>query len=161
VSRLFPRADYAEDQRYWRTILTTHVLHRGVQTGAAIGTAVGLSRTGYAAIRSSRPGIARPRAGPVLLRSAGVGGAIGLAAISVAFPLRMWGQEEKQWRDRSWRLLENAGQVAVDDWSVGGVAAAAEDRAVGLESRGGESGAGQPRGRGGLHAGEGRGEGRA
>jgi hypothetical protein len=29
----------------------------------------------------------------------------------------MMGREEIEWKDRSWRLLENRGQMAVDDWS--------------------------------------------
>ena len=32
----------------------------------------------------------------------------------------MYGREEIEWRDRSWRLLENRGQVEVDDWGVVG-----------------------------------------
>lgn len=35
----------------------------------------------------------------------------------------MWGREEIEWKDRSWRLLENKGQVEVDTWSVAGMAA--------------------------------------
>jgi len=37
-----------------------------------------------------------------------------------ALTARMWGREEIEWKDRSWRLLENEGQVLCDDWSVGG-----------------------------------------
>lgn len=35
----------------------------------------------------------------------------------------MRGKEEIEWQDRSWRLLENKGQVEVDDWTYGGMAA--------------------------------------
>lgn len=31
---------------------------------------------------------------------------------------QMWGREEIEWQDRSWRLLENKGQMEVDDWSL-------------------------------------------
>lgn len=31
--------------------------------------------------------------------------------MAVAVPARMWGREEIEWQDRSWRLLENKGQV--------------------------------------------------
>jgi len=34
----------------------------------------------------------------------------------------MWGREEIEWKDRSWRLLENKGQVETDDWTYGGMA---------------------------------------
>ena len=33
----------------------------------------------------------------------------------------MWGREEIEWKDRSWRLLESKGQVETDDWSYGGM----------------------------------------
>jgi hypothetical protein len=32
----------------------------------------------------------------------------------------MWDKEPIEWADRSWRLLENKGQVEVDDWGYGG-----------------------------------------
>lgn len=28
----------------------------------------------------------------------------------------MWGREDIEWQDRTWRLLENKGQVEVDKW---------------------------------------------
>jgi hypothetical protein len=37
----------------------------------------------------------------------------------------MWGREKIEWQDRSWRLLENKGQVECDDWTYAGVAAGA------------------------------------
>lgn len=33
----------------------------------------------------------------------------------------MWGREEIEWRDRAWRLLENRGQVEVDNWGLAGM----------------------------------------
>ena len=33
----------------------------------------------------------------------------------------MWGREEIEWKDRSWRLLENSGQVECDDWTYAGM----------------------------------------
>ena len=39
--------------------------------------------------------------------------------------MQMHGREEIEWGDRSWRLLENKGQVEVDDWSLAGTAAGA------------------------------------
>lgn len=35
--------------------------------------------------------------------------------------MRMYGRDEIEWRDRSWRLLENKSQVAVDDWTYLGM----------------------------------------
>ena len=40
----------------------------------------------------------------------------------MGLPVRMWGREDIEWRDRAWRLLENKGQVEVDNWGVVGAA---------------------------------------
>jgi hypothetical protein len=37
----------------------------------------------------------------------------------------MRGREEIEWQDRSWRLLENEGQLETDDWTVVGAGAGA------------------------------------
>ncbi|KAK5942645.1 hypothetical protein PMZ80_005210 [Knufia obscura] len=58
---------------------------------------------------------------PTTVRSAGVGGAIGGLAMAVMVPGYMSGKEHVEWQDRSWRLLNNQGQVAVDNWSLAGV----------------------------------------
>lgn len=47
---------------------------------------------------------------------------------------RMHGREEIEWKDRSWRLLENRGQVEVDEWSLPGTVVGA---VVGVVRRGG------------------------
>ena len=69
-----------------------------------------------------------------IVRSTGVGAAVGTGLMAVALPLRMWGREEIEWKDRSWRLLENKGQVEVDTWSTSGAVAGAA--AVMLRNRG-------------------------
>lgn len=38
---------------------------------------------------------------------------------------RMRGREEVEWQDRSWRLLENQGQLETDDWTAIGAGAGA------------------------------------
>lgn len=179
MSALFPVADYAEDQRFARTILTTHVLHRGFQSGAFVGAVIGGIRT--LPVKTMYPSILRPRqkldfvlpsasslnsrskavrtvltqpgatyqtASPVrqffstttsrlrlpnnvqsttaasakILRSTGVGSLVGLSAMAIMLPMHMAGKEEIEWQDRSWRLLHNQGQVAVDNWSLLGMA---------------------------------------
>lgn len=119
MSRFFPHTPYAEDQPLYRTILTTHVLHRGLQSGAAVGIFYGGVAPLVSAIRtfSAAPLIAQ---WPVIQRTAGVGSAIGTGALAVGLVMRMAGRSEIEWRDRSWRLMENQGQLAVDDWSLGG-----------------------------------------
>ena len=65
----------------------------------------------------------------------------------VALPLRMNGRSEIEWQDRSWRLLENQGQMEVDDWSlagtaVGGLAAAVQQGGGGWKAVMGKTGLG-------------------
>ena len=45
--------------------------------------------------------------------------------------VRMWGREDIEWKDRSWRLLENRGQVECDDWTYGGMLAGAATAVMG------------------------------
>lgn len=33
---------------------------------------------------------------------------------------RMWGKDEIEWKDRSWRLMENRSQRETDNWLIGG-----------------------------------------
>ncbi|KAK9322013.1 hypothetical protein V1517DRAFT_324704 [Lipomyces orientalis] len=128
MSRLFPHTAYAEDQPYYKTILTSHVLYRGFQTGSAIGIVVGLSRTLLGSVLTkSKPSPFKN--GAVIFstvqRSTGVGAVIGTCMLAVILPMHMMGKEEIEWKDRSWRLLENQGQMEVDDWSLPGTVAGA------------------------------------
>lgn len=147
MSRLFPHAAYAEDQPYSFTILTTHVLYRGFQSGALLGgtyrgvrgllarrsaAAASSSASSSAAATSARTAIL-----PSVVRASATGGAVGTVLMVVALASRMRGREEIEWKDRSWRLLANDGQVETDDWSavgtlVGGVAAASVGSLSGL-----------------------------
>lgn len=45
-----------------------------------------------------------------------------MGLMTIAIPFRMWGKEEIEWQDRSWRLLESRGQVEVDKWTYSGMA---------------------------------------
>ena len=118
MSRFFPHPAYAEDQPLYHTILTVHVLTRAVTAGSIVGAGVFGARDIYQRLRS-RPPPAVPRA-QLLLRSAGVGSAVAVGLLSIGLVGRMWGREEIEWRDRSWRLLENKGQLETDDWTYGG-----------------------------------------
>ncbi|TVY23579.1 hypothetical protein LHYA1_G007537 [Lachnellula hyalina] len=122
MSRFFPQAVYEEDQKYGRTILTTHVLTRGFQAGSLVSLPV--ASTIYFLRRRHNPLIC-PSFEAILLRSTGRGAVIGTALLGVAVVLRMWGREGIEWQDRSWRLLGNKGQVECDDWTYGGMAVGA------------------------------------
>jgi hypothetical protein len=148
MSRFWPHTPYAEDQPYAHPILYTHVLTRAVQAGAVVGTTAG---TALYLLRSFR--ILSPRAVPTTLtativRSAGVGSAVAVGLLTVGLPLRMRDQEEIQWKDRSWRLLENKGQLETDDWTYPGMAlglaaaVAARGRGIGWSGAVGRVGVG-------------------
>ena len=113
MSRFFPHTDYAEDQPMSHTILTTHVLYRGFQTGTIVGQSLKLARTLFtnSAILPNETILAST------LRSTGVGALTGTALMIPAVYMRMYGREEIEWKDRSWRLLESESQKAVDDFS--------------------------------------------
>ena len=118
MSALFPHAAYAEDQTLPYLILTTHVLNRGFQSGALLGTMYGVGRRFF---------LTRGRTllSASLLRSAGFGGLIGNAIMTGGLVTRMWGREEIEWQDRAWRLLENKGQIECDTFSTAGAIAGA------------------------------------
>lgn len=121
MSRFFPHTAYAEDQPLPHTILTTHVLYRGFQSGCAVGVLAGISRAVTA--HGFRGAISAPTNLQTIVRSAGYGSAVGTILLATALPLRMYGRERIEWQDRSWRLLENRGQLAADDWSTVGMLA--------------------------------------
>lgn len=122
MSQFWPHTPYAEEQPHSTAILTTHVLYRGFQTGAIIGPAVGAARYAFPIIFRKTSSTPRTSLLPVLLRSTGTGAVWGTAILAVMLPIRMWGREDIEWQDRAWRLLENKGQVDVDDWGLVGTA---------------------------------------
>ncbi len=95
----------------------------------AMGPASASAESSAATISAMRANttLARQRPGlaTTLLRSTGVGAVLGTGCMAVMLGARMYGREEIEWADRSWRLLENRGQVEVDGWSVVGAVAGA------------------------------------
>jgi len=122
MSRFWPQAEYAEEQPYPKIILYTHVLTRAVQSGALVGTGVGGGLLGW---RYFKQTASASSATTVVLRSSGIGVLVATAALGIGLPGMMWGKEEIEWNDRSWRLLKNRGQVECDDWAYGGMTAGA------------------------------------
>lgn len=132
MSRFFPHPPYAEDQPLSHTILVSHSLHRGFQAGAVVTLA---ARVGWLSVQSLRAGsgigpVLSSAGWPVLQRSVGVGSLVGTAILTAGVYGRMRGRQEIEWQDRSWRLLENRGQVLVDDFSLVGTASALAYTAV-------------------------------
>ena len=121
MSRFFPHTDYAEDQPMPYTILTTHVLYRGFQAGAVVGHSLKLARSMF----SKSTALSTETILASTLRSTGIGALTGTALMIPGLYMRMRGREEIEWKDRSWRLLENKSQMAVDDFSVVGTAVGA------------------------------------
>lgn len=59
---------------------------------------------------------------PAVISATGTSAVIGTGLLALALVGRMWGREDIEWKDRSWRLLENKGQIEVDQWSLIGSA---------------------------------------
>jgi hypothetical protein len=114
MSRFWPHTPYAEDQPLAGPILYTHVFTRAIQTGSLLSLPISTALFLY-----RRPPTAYL---PTLLRGSGVGVAIATGMLAIATPIRMWDQQPIQWQDRSWRLLENKGQIECDDWTYAGMA---------------------------------------
>lgn len=118
MSRYFPHSGYAEDQHLAKTILTTHIVTRSITTGTIIGM-------GVVGIRQ----IIKPTTNKALWDKFLIGSSRGILAVSSLAALglvaRMWGRDKIEWQDRSWRLMENEGQLETDDWTYAGMAAAA------------------------------------
>lgn len=132
----FPLAEYAEDQPLSRTILLTHILTRSVTTGAVVGLGLFGAREAAARFfpaRASAPGLPKgaqlhgppPPMLPRLVRVAGTSTAVTIGLVAAATVARMWGREDIEWRDRSWRLMQSAGQLETDDWTYGSMVLAA------------------------------------
>ncbi|KAL8790004.1 MAG: hypothetical protein Q9213_000890 [Squamulea squamosa] len=122
LPQLFPHPIYAEDQPSAYTILTIHCLHRGFTAGAIVGLVAPFGRTAFNAILR-RPSLATPLPWTTrLLSSAALGSLGGTAFLGVGMIARMWGREDIEWKDRSWRILANKGQNREDNWSASGMA---------------------------------------
>jgi hypothetical protein len=59
----------------------------------------------------------------IITRTTGSGAFLGFCSMAILLPIRMAGKERIEWQDRSWRLLENKGQMEVDNWSTWGMLA--------------------------------------
>ena len=117
MTSLFPHPDHAEDQPNARTILYLHVLRASTMTFAFLSVPLTGLTLLTARLRnqplSSRLALSR------LLLNSGRGLVIGALAGPAMTWARMRGREDVEWQDRSWRLLENQGEVRTDWETVG------------------------------------------
>ncbi|KAK6827021.1 hypothetical protein RU639_004564 [Aspergillus parasiticus] len=128
LSTFWPHTEYAEDQPFPKLVLTGHVLDRSFQAGAFLGSTTGLIRIGLLAYQPTSNNkfytrfIIPPGSTPatLLMRSTGTGAVLGLGAMAAMLPYYLVKWEPIEWQDRSWRLLENPGQVEVDTWGFVG-----------------------------------------
>jgi len=102
--------------------------------GSVLGTGVGASLIGLRQFNILKAPKIPISYTSTLLRSGGTGAAITTALMCIALPLRMRGREDIEWQDRSWRLIENKGQVECDDFTYPGMLASGV--AYGLRGKG-------------------------
>lgn len=118
MTSLFPHPPYAEDQPYARSILYAHVMRASAMSFSFLS----LFQLPASLISS------RYRKQPInystlfarTLRTSGRGLVFGTVAGAAMTCGRMRGKEEIEWQDRSWRILENAGEVKTDWVTLGG-----------------------------------------
>ncbi|KAJ1555648.1 hypothetical protein HK405_015108 [Cladochytrium tenue] len=122
MNRVFATRDLTEDQDNAHLILHLHVASRSAMLLSAVGSVAAVGAATAAAVRR-RPALLFRR----LARYNAAAAVLGPAALG---PLmtegRMRGRAEIEWQDRSWRILLNRGQNAMDTGSaVGAVVGAA------------------------------------
>ncbi|KAF1851882.1 uncharacterized protein K460DRAFT_362652 [Cucurbitaria berberidis CBS 394.84] len=123
MTSLFPHTPYAEDQPYAQSILYLHTM----RASAMSFTFLSLFQLPISLIRARRS--QTPISTSILLtdtlRTSGRGLVLGTVAGAAMVLGRMWGREEIEWKDRSWRILENKGEIKTDWVTLGGAGAGA------------------------------------
>jgi len=128
MTSLFPHPPYAEDQPSAHTILYLHTTRAGAMAGTFIAlltapTAHLVSQYRYP--KSSPTVVSTTHTAPTFLlnrvlthssRGLLLGALFGAAATFA----HMRDREEIEWQDRTWRLLENKGEVRTDWVALGG-----------------------------------------
>ncbi|KAJ1556427.1 hypothetical protein HK096_000646, partial [Nowakowskiella sp. JEL0078] len=124
MTSLFRHSENAEDQSYSRSILTTHVVLRSFTAGAVLS----LVPYTFVTIRNMSKGHSLSITKLLPFSAYGViaGGVLGVVMVQG----RMWGREQIEWQDRSWRLQENKDQASVDVWTLGSMGLASVVQAV-------------------------------
>ncbi|KAJ3193954.1 hypothetical protein HK101_003753 [Irineochytrium annulatum] len=110
-NRLVPIAHHADDQKNARLVLEGHVAHRFIMAFSTIATVGSLG---------SRPFVKLPKRGlaPTVLRANAIAVVAGSAVGVLVTEMKMRSEPEIGWQDRAWRLLQNPGQLELDDTTV-------------------------------------------
>jgi hypothetical protein len=123
MTSLFPHPLYAEDQPYARTILSLHVMRASAMTFSFLSlfrfpASLAVTRYHKTPVNYSTI-LART------LKASGRSLMIGTAVGAFMTWRRMRGREDIEWKDRSWRILENNGELKTDWVTLGGAGAGA------------------------------------
>ena len=124
MTSLFPHPLYAEDQPLAHSILYLHALRAATMTGSFIPLFTAPTSLLISRYRHNTP-FSSTNFLPRLLTHSARGLLLGSVFGVVATWGRMRGRTEIEWQDRSWRLLENRGQMDTDWWAAGGATAGA------------------------------------
>ena len=112
MTSVFSHPHYAEDQPYARTILYLHVMRASAMSFSFLSLAQ--FPASIIAVRYRKMPIDYNAILARTLKTSGRGLLLGTAAGAFMTWDRMRGQEEIEWKDRSWRILENNGEVKTD-----------------------------------------------
>lgn len=121
MTSLFPHPPYAEDQPNAHAILYLHVLRASAMTFSFLS--LPLTGVSLLASRLRHQPINMTTALSRTLTNSGRGLVLGAVAGVAMTWGRMRGREDIEWQDRSWRLLENKGEVDTDWETVGAMGA--------------------------------------
>lgn len=117
MTSLFPHPQYAEDQPNAQAILYLHVIRASAMSFSFL--AIPFTGISLLASRLRKQPITLDTVLSRILLNSGRGLVLGAVAGATMTWGRMRGKEEIEWQDRSWRLLENQGEVLTDWETIG------------------------------------------
>ncbi|KAI2486788.1 hypothetical protein Ptr902_00921 [Pyrenophora tritici-repentis] len=117
MASFFPHPVYAEDQPYARTILYLHVMRASAMSFSFFSLAQ--FPASLVAARYHKAPIDYNTILAHTLKTSSRGLVIGIIAGAVVTWGRMRGRKEIEWKDRSWSILENNGEVKTDWVALG------------------------------------------
>ncbi|KAF1836041.1 hypothetical protein BDW02DRAFT_260603 [Decorospora gaudefroyi] len=133
MTSFLPHPVYAEDQPYARSILYIHVMRASAMSFSFFS--LFQFPASVVAARYHKTPVDYNMILARTLKTSGRALILGTAAGALMTWGRMRGREEIEWKDRSWRILENNGEVKTD-WVTLGAAAGGATGAL-VAARGG------------------------